>query len=737
MKYPKLWDGASQIGQAFVRIRQMIGAPVSTTYSTEFREDGTLGTVMTKSSFGFHDVYRYGNDTRGYIPFLCSWISRHLFLLDWRQPPIDKKVLGSPNARPSTTLGTGGCAYIGGGMIAGIFLIPGQPTVVRVSSADRPGRVVSQAEWREASPAQRRSLAVELPITSVPNIFGEPSAAPGAYIQPLGWDAEDGGYSFAVAVTDSVYTPYIEFVSMGSLTVRREWAFSHAVDLTGYKTSNWACTAPGKVEILLLNDDSPTYTYERRSAFSVSGVWYYSGDFVFAPPDPGQSPPAGWPAAGPYQKEFVYVDPFYDAANPTYISLGNTCTFYFTYTFRTASAQAALAGVLSSPDFGRSWSTTLHPELNVLFDDRRSIGAVSEFDVSTVADGTSIWPTPPVPTDAIPVTEQTQSTLTLVHETLNAGMAQESEFYQMELLSPVLESVDLYVELDNNYEFVAAWEDADRVPFPQTPSNLPWRLLPAGETLFAVVWAAQDPVERGAEPLTFPMDRRIRTSGLAEGTASEVVEQTTVPLMVTPYEMRMYRRVGGSGGFSNVPWPGDTAALSLQNTWEVNWTSAGDGCLAVFCIDNGATATTYDDGDIAESPNPYTLERNLFVAATIDGGESWITRRIHRAGTARQVCLIEPDKPQATTDPALGIFGPEEELLADILFVAVLDGRYQMYRMSADLSKLSRYGRPYNRADEVFGRLAPGDELRPGLINFRKYVHPAYPGQYDGPDDQP
>jgi hypothetical protein len=101
--------------------------------------------------------------------------------------------------------------------------------------------------------------------------------------------------------------------------------------------------------------------------------------------------------------------------------------------------------------------------------------------------------------------------------------------------------------------------------------------------------------------------------------------------------------------------------------------------------------------------------------ATADGGDTWTTLELTDTAGMWQFCLLVAEK-GAPASILYSAWARDKD--------GALTGKRQLMHLAPDLSTVTKYGAPYTSA-------------RGGLINFQKYVHPGFPGVYDGPDQQP
>lgn len=198
----------------------------------------------------------------------------------------------------------------------------------------------------------------------------------------------------------------------------------------------------------------------------------------------------------------------------------------------------------------------------------------------------------------------------------------------------------------------------------------------------------------------------------------------TGELLSAPSIMQVYRRTGG-GGFTRIAWPLDNAATLRSYVRDArarearsvametsegyrqaseraaqphtgSWASTGEGAAAFFVTPE----PTYTHGSADPLPN------SVLMVATRDGGENWTVLELPTADLFYQTCVIRDDGKGASI--LYAVPAPKDKL--------------QLMRISADFTKVSKYGPPYT----------PG---RRGLVNFQKYIHPGFPGLYEEPKE--
>jgi hypothetical protein len=201
--------------------------------------------------------------------------------------------------------------------------------------------------------------------------------------------------------------------------------------------------------------------------------------------------------------------------------------------------------------------------------------------------------------------------------------------------------------------------------------------------------------------------------------------------------IRLYRRVG-TGDFVRVAWPGDDATALIGalngdgiaagtptflpavsgssypelihsdsvNPWVTTaWPSTGEGKVVIALAQRSYFTVS---GRTMENGDPPVI-----LLATPDGGTTWITHLVLGSKNFREYCVVDDPKGNfvvfvgAPTDP-----------------VVAAAGKRQLWKVSPDFTTIKKYGGPYTPTG-------------PGLVNFRKYVHPGFPGTYDKPVPPP
>lgn len=684
MNAPKNWDGVTQIGSALVRGLQSLDTPVGTSFGQELRDNGSLGDVTAKKVLGFSSTHRSHEDpTPEGFPFLSSWQASSVFLLD-EKLPYQKRVFNIANAVGLEVIGN--CHFLGDGFSVG---------TARTATASFPDTTFGGPDIVMSQHIEVLLMRLPRPGAAVPaedylkasaterkklsvriplESFAEHLAE--VYTIPLGWKNETARYAFAVVVRMD-NNPFL-----GSLP--RMWVGDTGT-MTMVETS------------LPLPADWDWYD-TRADAL----VWasYKSQVFCTAP---GQLEMVL--SRSDRRRLLSYSVLAWMTYPTTYWLAPNPSTFL--HSVGTAYILIGAAEdlrndvfILRSIDFGATW-TIEHAEAFqngrlTMWPDRHAFG---------------IGPSG------------------VIHfERYARYVPLRQSFYDaayptyVEVTDP---AVDPYIAYpagrwwwDQTQATVIPVYGVSRGQERAAPGQLA-TLVGAGTVTFALV--------PGYTPIEAAPASAAGTFGYSPASPSTV--------------FRMYRRVG-AGAFEQISWPGEAFSLTGWGPFEVNppgpiqpiawigsiheqwrppddranpytnaWASTGEGRAAFFF----ASGFTFAGGATMDNNMPITM------IATADGGATWVTRTILNSLNFRESCVLAADE----RGPVAKRRG------ATILYVEIdttpgpTFGQRQLMRISEDFTTTAKYGRPYP--------VPP----RAGIINFQRYVHPGFPGVYDGPDAQP
>lgn len=680
MKYPKLWDGASPVGEALVRAQHRAGGDANSSYGVEVHDNGMLGTVRTKTCGNSNDVYR-SPDTPTGEPFLGSWPEPKSSLMD--------RVL--PHSVVAINMGNliGNGCYIGGGHVACAEYTRDPTTAdpiinVLLVARPQPNQVVTLARYREVAPAARSKFSVRLGVLTA-NV-AKPSGSTHVQFAALGWDGR--AYVFAVLVCDYETGPPTPFVYVCNTVdlelVRTSFAAPSASDTDFQVASRMYSPSPGRLEIIYSRPSRiETVSTEERFLITLPFAWTWGVRPDYAPP---LVPPSGW---GPGDWERWTVPDVGSA-----VDKGRVESITYTYTHTTNRARATVA-IAASADFGATWTFSDDLELS-----------------GRQADSPAVRPAGATPGRSVAIPSDPYSTLALsvggtIEKIITRYTLMSIEYTQTDYRPTATDPTPLPdVEAST---FGIAYV-SQRLNHLVRRGSAIGAIVGAGESTFLAFPRYHSHAAFTYGPGAFSVVQAIQNNGLVVGLPYQVTNGTG-----PRFSLQMFRRTG-AGGYSRVAWPLDefpttlpqnvssepvfpnqTRYVTLEqlssdgNASNRSWAcaSAGEGC-ALFCVTAG-------DGVLA--------------VATTDNGASWTTLAIADSDMMDGLCVLEPEG---------------RETVASYLYASKdpTTGKHQLMKLTADLSKRTPYG----------GKLAKEGR---GLTNFRKYIQPGFPGLYDGPDAQP
>lgn len=702
MKYPKLWDGVTPVGEGYIRSMQNLGLPTGLVVGEEIRDDGSLGKVTARSVNGFNEVHREGVETTVARAFLSTWQSDEVQLLDKNLPPTSQH-LTAPEGFPKFISSS---VFVGDGFFVGVVASDDTPNAPATFAPllcrlPRTYPAVSVASYLALDAAARRKSSVLLASTTIAKLRP-------LYVVPLGWQNEAKRYTFAVVTDEVVATadssparqivgPKIFIGNTGDFSLEPlptglgfDWSWNDAGTTGDVTTSLVTCTGPGKLEFIVLKPESDSVT-ETVIFFGTAPTTFY---YVGTP----TTPPATWPplVLGPlYTPLRPAYPPSFPPDTPSYISLPDTVTVRVAYRLPTIVPRRSSFYVVSSSDFGATWTSSNEPGLEESTHEQLPYEAPLNGGVSTDA-----FPPEPISPPVFGMYFGVGRVDSTYHPetTIGFGDPWPTTWYNSVVTRfPTPVSYPTGVPKSNRGLTVRPLAES-------------FSLVGAGDTTFAMI--------TGLDPDT-PVNT---TNTLTRDFADALNNTTTTPITVaatlypTLSGLHMYRRTG-AGAFERVPWPGDALATQFRsNYFPPDWTEKlnsnvlGIGRQPIYST---AWASTGEGRAVfillrMPGPSPIVAEDvTALIIGTIDGGATWKTLTVDGTDNFRDFCVIEPDA---------------SDRHACILFSTKVPGtdKRQLMRVASDLSGITTYGPRYTAT-------------RGGLVNFRKFVHPGFPGSYDEP----
>lgn len=701
-------------------------APTGSRSAFELREDGTLGTTFAKRHLNYSEVTRDGEKSEAVTgaPFLCTWPSAEMYLLDRKLPRQRRGLRFAEGAGAEFTAFIGNGVYVGDRFMAGVvsdtsgLFGPAKvaPILVRLPGTSP---INEAPTYLDATPEERKKMSVLLPSVALSEFYG-------AYVVPLGWKDEVSRYTFALVSYSSIevnpgsfllrrsyFRPRVWIGNTGQMTLDEctnglglDWSWD--TDGTGLTdailTGPVSCTGPGRLEFAVMKPESNSFTVEQTTHGSCSYGYLYNftSDLeVILDTIPSHLPPQNRVLSPtpmfPGYTSVPITSPYYlPPSSPLYLAGGVTTVPLLWTTDFTAVPRRESLYIARSTDFGQTWS---------LIPDSSLASTSTEFDPS-------FWGT------TGPVPDYVSAGIYGVDRFVDRGFLNTREVTyagEDEFTYPTgFDTSETYHFSNYSQRLVRGSYE----PFPPTPTSTGNRgpvgrcsyeaftMINAGSVTFMIVPEFVDIFDKAPIVVSRPdMGDTLNLLPVDEIRYS----QTTAPSRARRFTLRLLRRMG-LGSFVRLAWPGDAllgeetpshlvadalpigSGLPFANV-SASWAGLGEGRAALLLVRRNAAP-------------PYSSRSSeCLVIGTVDGGETWATIEVGSADEFRQWCVVGAD----------GI-----EKHPTIVFSANDGSMRQLMRVSADFSKVTPYGREYPVG-------------RGGLVNFKRYVHPAFPGIYDEP----
>ena len=679
---------------------------ISNHLGLELREDGQLGSFFAKRFLDLGAVTREGPppvDPVVGTPFLCTWPAAEMFVLDRKLPRQRRSLRFAAGVGAEFTSFIGNGVFIGDGFVAGIvssaatIFAPAKiaPILVRVPSTPH---IVEASTYLNADGPERKRMSVLLPAVDLAQLTS-------VYVVPLGWQDETARYAFALVsyeqasasagtgsvgfdapITRSFFKPRVWIGNTGQMTLTErpeglglDWAWGVRGTSQTIRTGPVTCTGPGRLEFVLVKPESNEYTVASTPHGTVHWIYNFNRLGLPSVVTGGLPIDSTIPASSPASGTFLFggeidVDLLYE-------------------TEHSAVERRGSVFIARSSDFGQTWQ---------LFEEPGLASTSTEFPATAWG---SAGPTPDLP--VVP------------SGTLDMSRFLEVRNVYLFASMPVDDGLG-HITIVESYaqELVLGPFTSIPTPPPSTGNRGPvyrpeyeaFSMVNAGSMTFMVVAEYLDSIEKpsiAAAQSDFGDSLNYTTLNRPELIRTRM---GLVPQSAQRYTLRLFRRIG-LNPFVRIPWPGDAligethpgaaAADAVQSFGDLlppsrisaAWAGLGEGRAALLVVQRNAAF-------------PYTTAASrATVIGTTDGGLTWASLEVESADEFRQWCVVGAD----------GI-----EKHPTIVYCTNNGSTRQLMRVSADFAKSTPYGKEYPAG-------------RGGLVNFKRYVHPAFPGDYDQP----